>query len=916
MSTRQSSGLEIAIIGMSGRFPGAANLEEFWANISRGVESVRVRSQGNPAPLGSDAAGNGRPARVPAVAMLDGADLFDAPFFDISPREAELLDPQHRLFLEECWSALECAGYGRVPAGVSVGVFGGCTINTYLLENLCSHPAIRDMDAVQLNVASSVDFLTTRVSYKLGLTGPSHVVQSACSTSLLAVHVGCRSLLDHECDIALAGAASVNVRLADGYLYVPGGILSPDGHCRPFDRRAQGTVFGSGVGVVVLKRLADAEADRDTIRAAIVGSAVNNDGAVKVGYSAPSVEGQGAVITEAIANAAIEARSVSMVEAHGTGTPLGDPAEVRALMNAFGSADGTAPWCALSSVKGNIGHLDAAAGVTGLIKTVLCLEHRTIPPLANFESPNPDLGIENSPFYVTAEPRSWTSGDGPRRAGVSSFGVGGTNVHLVVEEASLSSAATAADRENPTGSHLLCLSARTPTAARHAAANLATCLEHRPEIALGDVAYTLHVGRRPMAHRMSIVCSTSLDAVRQLRSAADPASAPHSVTEAPPLVFAFPAECSFDASPLYWQRPQFREHVDEVHRAVLAVAGASRVGSTATATAGLPWPGEASHPLRSFALQYALARMWMALGIRPSAVVGVGAGEFVASVIAGVVDLPGALAIAASCDAGSRDWHTMTGSGWRESGGFRSRLASPTIPLYREYGGRIDVWEEETAERWATRVASVIGTPAEAKFDVIPNAIVLSLGARERNHGASEIAGMPVDEAGMARAVGLLWLNGIEADASALYAGCDYRRIALPTYPFERQRYWIDPPAQGAGSPTAAPVKTLEPRPRPSLGQPFVRPRPGIEQRMASIWTDVLGIRGIGAEDNFFEMGGDSLLAVELAKRVAEQLDVRLPASDLYEFLTIRSLADYLSAHEDEQLRGDNPSITGGRTHR
>src|SRR5215831_10527185 len=430
-----NTGLEIAVIGMSGRFPGADNVSEFWRNLRDGVESISFFTNEELLSSGVEPEAVNQPDYVKASgALKNDIGLFDASFFGFSPKEAEIMDPQHRLFLECAWEALESSGYDAEQYEGLIGVYAGVGVNKYLMRNLCSGIDFKSANDFRGLIGNDKDHLSTRISYKLNLGGPSVVVQSACSTSLVAVHLASQSLIAGECDIALAGGVSVVVPQTSGYLYHKDGIFSADGHCRAFDARAQGTVAGSGVGIVVLKRLADALAKRDSILAVIKGSSVNNDGAQKVGYTAPSVDGQTKVISTAQAMAGVEPESVNYIETHGTGTALGDPIEIAALTQAFRPRTQKKGFCAIGSVKTNIGHLDAAAGVAGLMKTVLMLRHKQIPPSLHFERSNPDIDFANSPFYVNTKLVEWRNDNGPRRAGVSSFGLGGTNAHVVLEE--------------------------------------------------------------------------------------------------------------------------------------------------------------------------------------------------------------------------------------------------------------------------------------------------------------------------------------------------------------------------------------------------------------------------------------------------------------------------------------------------
>ncbi len=510
----------IAVVGRVGRFPGARNADEFWRNLRDGVDSVRFFSEEELLALGVDPALVADPFYIRAAAQPDDLDRFDATFFGINHREAEILDPQQRIYLEVCWEALEDAGYDPdTLTGSTVGVFGGATTSTYLLFNLLGNAALLEtMDPLQLLVGNAGDSLATRVSYKLNLKGPSYTVQSACSTSAVAIHTACQSLLNGECDLALAGGVSINVQLLTGYRSPDGSVFSREGHCRAFDAGAQGILFGGGAGVVVLKRYEDALADGDNIHALILGSAVNNDGALKVGYTAPSVDGQAEVILEAVSAAGVPMESISCIEAHGTGTRLGDPIEVQALTKAFRTETERRQFIPLTSVKTNIGHLDVAAGVAGIIKAILALENRQIPPSLHFEEPNPEIDFAGSPIFVNTKLLEWQAPAGhPRRAGVSSFGFGGTNAHLVLQEAP-------GIETTPSGRewHLLPLSAKSEAALEMATRNLAEHLERHPELDLADVEWTLQMGRRAFEHRRLVACRTREDAVAALESL-DPA---------------------------------------------------------------------------------------------------------------------------------------------------------------------------------------------------------------------------------------------------------------------------------------------------------------------------------------------------------------------------------------------------------
>ncbi len=850
----------IAVVGMAGRFPGAGDLAELWENLRRGVESISRFTPEEMRAAGVDPALLTDPRWVPAGGVLADADRFDAPFFHFTPREAELLDPQHRLFLECAWGALEDAGCDPARFPGAIGVFGGASLNTYLLHNLL--PAGNSVGNPQVAIASDKDFLTTRVSYKLNLTGPSLDVQTACSTSLVAVVLAAQSLLNYQCDLALAGGVSAREPQRAGYLHQEQGILSPDGHCRPFDAAARGTVPGNGVGIVALKRLEDALAAGDPIRAVIRGAALNNDGAGKVGFTAPGVAGQAEVVAMALAIAGVDPGEIGFLEAHGTATPMGDPIEVRALEQAFRGAPRGG--CVLGSIKSNLGHLDAAAGIAGLIKAVLALQHREIPPTLHFARANPEIDLETGPFRVNAVLERWTS-KGPRRAGVSSFGIGGTNAHVVLEEAS--------PREEPEAGEepeLLLLSARTAGALETVAARLARHLEAHPEIRLADVAHTLRLGRKAMEVRRFVVAASVEDATAAL------AEPPRIVT--PPagereVVFLFPgqgAQHAGMAAGLYEREPTFRAAIDACAE-VLAPLG---IDLKALLDRGdLTETGEVQPAL--FAVEYALAQVWISRGVKPAAVLGHSLGELVAATIAGVFSLPAALrlvvrrgrlmqstaegamlavplgeaeigewlgsdvelaavnapdrcVLSGPVEAVERLRQVLAARGIEARplavrrafhsrslepilGAFvdevrRARPRAPEIPwLSNLTGGWMDAERATDPAFWAESLRRPVRfSPALAELLREPRRVLLEVGPGRtlaglvRRHGGEAVSSLPHPEApespreNLLVALGELWLAGVEVDWNAL--GGTGRLIPLPTYPFERRRYWVEPP--------------------------------------------------------------------------------------------------------------------------
>ncbi|WP_341716417.1 amino acid adenylation domain-containing protein [Micromonospora sp. FIMYZ51] len=664
----EDNAADIAVVGLACRFPGADDVETFWTNLCAGVESIRNFDPAELAALGVPPEIVGAPNFVPAGAPIEGVDSFDHRFWGYSPREAALLDPQQRHFLETAWAAIEHAGYHPADHPGMIGVYAGMGLSTYLLYTLLNHPEVGESDAQLAMLGNDKDFLSSRVSYHLDLRGPSMAVQTGCSTSLVATHLACEALLSYQCDLALAGGSSMVMPERTGYLHVPGGTASSDGRCRAFDAAGDGTVFGSGAGVVVLKRLADALDDGDTVYAVIKGSAVNSDGANRVGFTAPSLEGQAEVVLRAQAVAGVDPATVSYIEAHGTGTKLGDPVEVAALTEVFRRDTERIGFCALGSVKTNIGHLDAAAGVAGLIKTVLALHHRRIPPSLNFSTPNPQIDFASSPFYVNTSLVDWPADGTPRRAGVSAFGFGGTNAHVVLEEAPGQPSSGPSDA--PDRPQVLVLSAKSAAALDAMSNRLADHLGRHPELQLADVAHTLQSGRGRFDHRRALVCREPAAAVAALAGSAEGGA--HDRVDSrqeTPVAFLFAGlgdQYPGMGRELYRTEPVFRAAVDECcavldpllgpdFRRELAVhpdvaPPARRTGLDLRAMVrgtgshgGLHGTALAHSAL--FVVEYALAQLWRSLGVRPTAVLGHSLGEYVAATVAGVFGLVEALTV-------------------------------------------------------------------------------------------------------------------------------------------------------------------------------------------------------------------------------------------------------------------------------
>jgi acyl transferase domain-containing protein/thioesterase domain-containing protein/SAM-dependent methyltransferase/acyl carrier protein len=878
---------DIAIIGMAGRFPGAKNLEEFWQNLQDGVESITTFTDAELIADGVDKNLLNDPNYVKAGAILEDIDLFDAAFFEINPKEAENTDPQHRLFLECAWSALENAGYDSTRCNSRIGVYAGAALSTYTyLTFTADSEYTGSASNVQKVIGNDKDFLSTRVSYKLNLCGPSITVQTACSTSLVAISLAYQSLLNYQCDMALAGGVSIVVPQKTGYLYQEGGILSQDGHCRAFDAKAGGTIVGNGVGIVVLKRLADAIADGDYIHAIIKGVAINNDGANKVGYTAPSVDGQVEVVSEALTLAGVDPETITYIEAHGTGTSLGDPIEIAALTNVFRDSTEKKGFCAIGSLKTNIGHLNTAAGVAGLIKTVLALQHKLIPPSLNFAQPNPQIDFTNSPFYVNTQLQAWQPGKTPRRAGVSSFGIGGTNAHVILEEAPTGKKQGSKGTLQQGSKHqLLVVSAKTRSALETATANLAKYLNQHPELDLADVAYTLQVGRREFNHRCMVVGKDIKDAATLLES--QPVFAHYQENIKRSIVFMFPgqgAQYANMARELYESEPVFREQIDDCANLLQPLLGIDLrhilypdVEDTEEFTAKLQQTAIAQPAL--FAIEYALAKLWMEWGVHPKAMIGHSIGEYVAACVAGVFSLEDALTLVAArgqlmqqlpggtmlvvhltekecqtllnpelslaavngpslcvvsgstpaidvlenklASAGVECQRLHTSHAFHSSmmnpilDSFTQRvkqisLNPPEIPYLSNVTGTwITAAQATDPSYWSNHLRSTVRfadgllelfkEPGNILLEVGPGRTLSTLAKRHQDRHTEQVILSSVrhpqqndsDVAFLLNPLGQLWLAGVQINWLEFYTHQQRHRLPLPTYPFERQRYWI-----------------------------------------------------------------------------------------------------------------------------
>lgn len=993
----------IAIIGLAGRFPGAPDLERFWQLLCAGQEALTVfsdeelQAEGVAPDLLHD------PDFVRVGGVLEHIDLFDAAFFGYTPREAEMIDPQQRLLLECAWEAMEDAGYESEHFSGRIGVYAGEGLNSYLLMNVASHlPPDRLRLDLSTFLGNGTDFAATRVAYKLNLRGPSVGIQTACSTSLVAVHLACQSLLTYQTDLSLVGGSSISVPQRVGYLYKEGGIVSPDGHCRPFDAAASGTVPGSGVGVVVLKRLSEALADGDNIRAVIRGSAINNDGANKVGFTAPSIDGQAAVIAEAQALADVDPESISYIEAHGTGTALGDPIELRALTQAFRARGARKRhFCALGSLKSNFGHMDTAAGIASLIKTVLALQHRQIPASLHCTHPTPAYDWDESPFYVNTRLQDWqvSPGDQPRRAGVSSFGIGGTNAHVVLEEAP-----PLPVREGGVCSEqLLVLSSRTPGALEAQTARLAAHLTTHQDLPLADVAATLQMGRRSLPERRFLVVHSAQDILNKAWTSAVVAEQP------PAVVLLLPGQGSLRAGigkELYETEATFRRAIDQCCAQVTPQLGLDLLP--------LLFPAEQrreeaqkllqetlyNQPAQ-FILSYALAQLWQDWGVEPQAMLGHSLGEYVAACLAEVFTLEEALNVVvmrgkllqklppgsmisislpaeevqvrlrpgldiAACNA--PDLTVVSGptkllQSWQQelqaegvtcrplavTRAFHSALVEPVVPelvrvlrqvrlhaprkpyisnvsgtwITTDQATDPDYWGRQLRApvQFARGIETLLDEEARLFLEVGTGTSLGSLVRRQCANAANTqvVATMRhpaehcTDRFALLTAVGRLWLAGIPVQWPA-FAPQEWRRVALPTYPFERRSFWIarraterkpdqalvDRPSPSSGTAPTPPASALYAR--PALPEQYVAPRTLCEQQIAAIWQEDFGIEPVGVNDDFFHLGGDSLLAVRLSAHLSEVLEREVPLSLIFEQPTIAHLAQALEHNPGEAL--------------
>jgi phthiocerol/phenolphthiocerol synthesis type-I polyketide synthase E len=985
----------IAVVGMAGRFPGADSVSAFWRNLRRDEESIVTLSEDELTSAGVGEKALNSHAYVRRAALIDGIDEFDADVFGFTPHVAQMLDPQHRLFLQCVWHALEDAGYQPGQIDGSVGVFGTSSASGYLLHNLMSHldpNAVIGQGAtfemINLSLQNDKDHLATRAAHQFNLRGPALSVQTACSSSLVAVHLACQSIVNGECDMALAGGASIRVPHRVGYWHEPGSMVSASGHCRPFDVRADGTIFGSGVGVVVLKSYQDAVDDGDRIHAVIRGSAINNDGSTKMNYAAPNAAGQAEAIAEAHAVADVDSSTVGYVETHGTGTPLGDPVEIEGLRQAFAvSTEARRGPCVLGSVKSNIGHLEVASGIASLIKTILCLKHRAIPGTLHFTSPNPELHLDRGPFVVRGEYGAW-DWDGVRRAGVSSFGVGGTNVHVVLEEAP----AVSTPEVRP-GPHVLLMSAGTTGALEESRAALAAELSAADELNMADVAVTL-AGRRKAKVCMAAVVDGQQHAAEVLRAPEhDDVFVSESVqggesdarSNGDRVAFLFPGQGAQHvgmARGLYESEPVFAKYFDESAAGFNEELGIDLRSEIFDGSGRSLERTDRAQPAL-FAVQYALAKLIESRGVGAAAMAGHSIGEYAAATIAGVFDhqtavkvvsmrarlmhaaprgvmvavalSPGAIAqhlsqdvdlaavndrdncVVAGSEEAIREFQNRLGEQGivarrvRTSHAFHSRLMDSVIPEFTGFLSRLTLrepripllsnitgtWmsagEATNPATWARQIRSTVrfadeldallADPLRVLIEVGPGGTLTSSAMRHprwsSEHRAVRLmrhqAQNKGDHATFLLGLGQLWAAGIDVDWAPPAADGSRRLVTLPGYRFARQRHWIDHNASRWTAGNLSQSGMLPAASGGGTGPVAANGRSPMETTLQRIWAQCLGVASIDRNANFFEVGGDSLIAISVAMTATnEGLD--LTPQDLYEHQTVAALAKALVA--------------------
>ncbi len=981
---------------MSGRFPKAKNIHEYWENLKNGKECFTplndeqiIASGVNPDLLKD-------PDYVKVSPILDDYDKFDAQFFGYTPREASMMDPQQRLFLECCWEAFEDAGYNPHGYEEPVGVYGGSAINTYMIFSGVHHRFYTEF--LPSVVGNDNSFLANRVSYQLNLNGPAVTVQTACSSSMVSVHLAMQSLLNGECSMALAGGVAVWAPHEAGHLYKEGSVFTKDGHCRAFDAKATGTIFGSGAGVVLLKRYEDAVNDTDTIYAVIKGSAINNDGSKKTDYTAPSVDGQAEVVVAALANSGVSAEDISYVETHGTGTFIGDPIEIRALTKAYRAFTDRKGYCGIGSVKPNIGHLDAGAGAAGLIKTVMALKHKMIPPSIHFDEPNPAIDFENSPFYVNNRLKKWESKDGALLlAGITSLGMGGTNAHVILQEAPVIEKPFVDDQ----WPLLLTYSAKKESALDDYSAKLAEFLKASPNTSLPNVAYTLQTGRKEFQFKRFLIAENREEAIEKLEKL--PAASVKTFSDHADgrvVVFLFPGQASQYVNmglDLYRSNSVFRKYLNLCAEILKPILNAD------IREVLFPAPGheeEAAHQLQNtvytqpaiFSIEYSLAMLWMDLGIKPVAVLGHSMGEFTAACIAGVFDLETGLKLIArrgsimqELERGSmmtvmlppsevenylndrlsisviNTPSSCVISGDKEaieaikkvfdakgvytllletSHAFHSHMMDPVLEKYRDFVSAMtfskpvipvlstvsadwaseeelvkpDYWVDNIRQpvRFADAVEKLFDRPEWILLEVGPRNTLTTLAKQHPEIPPNQVLVQSMrhpkhlqdDHSFAMETLGRLWSCGYPVQWARIYKENPVHKIPLPTYAFQRIRCWIDPEISGSDFHP----KHIEKEQSIDEADTHRSGERNIIDELTAIWEEFLGVEQINKSDNFFDLGGNSLVAVQLFDELNQKMGIRLPLSTLFKAPTIEQIAELIKP-EVEEVKVVQPGI-------
>lgn len=1008
MENNNYNGSEIAIVGLAARVPGADNIETFYGNLKNAKESITRFSDEELIASGINPENIKNPSYVKSRGVLNDADMFDASFFGYSPKEAKFMDPQQRVLLECAWTAIEDSGYNPQNSPGPVGVFVGGSQNTYFFKNLLPYLGVEGIDKAGVSmIHSGTDLLATTLSYKLNLQGPSLTIQTACSTSLVAVHQAVMSLLSGECNMALAGGVSITPPFVEGYEYMQGGIKSADGHCRTFDEKANGTLPGNGVGLVVLKRLDDALKDGDQIYSIIRGSAVNNDGSAKIGYTAPSIDGQVKVIQDALNISGVDPSTITYVEAHGTGTSIGDPIEVRALTQAYRSYTDKTGYCAIGSVKTNIGHLDAAAGIIGLIKTVCALQDKTVPPSLHFEKGNTKIPFEETPFYVASKLQPWHSTDGPRRAGVSSFGIGGTNAHVIVEEPPIRKALPSKKR-----SLVIPISAKSPQALKMKVNELTTHLDQN-DLPLADVAYTLQTGRQAFEFRLAIMT----DSIKGLKHALRQSKVGQvHVRKNQEPVFLFPGQGSQYVDmgkELYEHEPSFRATIDQCADLLLPLLQLD--------IRNIMYPIEADRKKAEaqiretsitqpvlFTIEYSLAQWWLKQGVAPHTFIGHSVGEYVAACLAGVFELEDALRLVAArgkmmhdVERGSMlavplpltEIHELLKkhplslaavnapsmnviSGQTDaimtlkleledqgvqvrllhtSHAFHSSMVEPVLEQFAAIvantprqvptklwisnitGTWITAEEAVNPQYWAQHIRETVDFEkgiqtllqegAQFFLEVGPGD-TLSTFIRQtaKDQGANPIIFSSIqaisrkkltDDSFLQETLCRLWQEGGLIDWHTVWSDEKGLRVALPSYPFERHRHWVDAKPNRIqykdviSKEDETEINLVEEKvnTRPHLLSEYEAPQTIEEKELVEIWEDLTGVHPIGINDNFFEIGGHSLLGIQMVAKIRDRFKTEISVDTMSAAPTLAELLSIIQESEQKVEITKLPSI-------